>query len=56
MTPQRLSKLQNSAPRIEPLAVLPVFLNLHGKKAFAIGHSIGAPALMKWITMFPPIY
>ena len=42
MKPQNLSKLQNSTSRIEPLAVLPVFLNLSAKKALVIGASEGA--------------
>ena len=42
MRPQSHLPQQNRAARIEPLAVLPVFLDLHGKKAIVIGTSEGA--------------
>jgi uroporphyrin-III C-methyltransferase / precorrin-2 dehydrogenase / sirohydrochlorin ferrochelatase len=37
-----LPKLLNRRARIEPLSVLPVFLDLHGKLAIVIGKSEGA--------------
>ena len=36
------SKLQNNQSRIEPLSVLPVFLDLHGKRVIVVGESVGA--------------
>ena len=42
MKPRDLSKPQSNTPRIQPLAVLPVFFDLHGKKAFVVGASEGA--------------
>ena len=42
MKPQSHLPQQNRSARIEPLAVLPVFLDLHGKKALVVGASEGA--------------
>ena len=42
MKPQNLSKPLNSGPRIEALSVLPIFLNLQGKRAIVVGASEGA--------------
>jgi len=42
MRPQSRLPQQNRSARIEPLAVLPVFLDLHGKKAIVVGASEGA--------------
>ena len=42
MKPQSPLPQQNNPPRIEPLSVLPVFLNLHGQNAIVVGASEGA--------------
>ena len=42
MKPSDLPKPQNRQARIEPLSVLPVFLDLHGKLAIVVGESEGA--------------
>ena len=42
MKPQSRLPQQNKPPRIEPLSVLPVFLNLHGQNAIVVGVSEGA--------------
>ena len=42
MKPQSRLPQQNNSARIEPLAVLPVFLDLHGKIAIVVGASEGA--------------
>jgi uroporphyrin-III C-methyltransferase / precorrin-2 dehydrogenase / sirohydrochlorin ferrochelatase len=42
MKPQSRLPQQNNPARIEPLAVLPVFLDLHGKTAIVVGASEGA--------------
>jgi uroporphyrin-III C-methyltransferase/precorrin-2 dehydrogenase/sirohydrochlorin ferrochelatase len=42
MKPQSRLPQQSSSARIEPLAVLPVFLDLHGKSALVVGTSEGA--------------
>jgi len=42
MRPSDLPKPRNKRARIEPLSVLPVFLDLHGKLAIVVGESEGA--------------
>jgi uroporphyrin-III C-methyltransferase / precorrin-2 dehydrogenase / sirohydrochlorin ferrochelatase len=42
MKPSNLPKPQNRHARIEPLSVLPVFLDLHSKLAIVVGESEGA--------------
>ena len=45
MKPQSLSKPQNKVARLEPLSILPVFIDLHGKRAIVIGGE--GPAIWK---------
>ena len=45
MKPQSLSKPQNRVARLEPLSILPVFIDLHGKRAIVIGGE--GPAIWK---------
>ena len=45
MKPQSLSKSHNKGERLEPLSILPVFIDLHGKRAIVIGSA--GPAIWK---------
>ena len=45
MKPQSLSKPQNKVARLQPLSILPVFIDLHGKRAIVIGSA--GPAIWK---------
>ena len=45
MKPQSLSKPPNKVARLEPLSILPVFIDLHGKRAIVIGSE--GPAIWK---------
>ena len=37
MKPQSLFKPHNNGERLEPLSILPVFIDLHAKRAIVIG-------------------
>ena len=37
MKPQSLSKSHNKGERLEPLSIVPVFIDLHGKRVIVIG-------------------